>query len=358
MNKKLTLVLILVLVGATSVFAAPPEISEFTIEKVLPNELQFKWQVSDNAGLKLLEIYQDGDRIYKETLTGTESENIYQIPNDDAKHKFEFVVYNQLDMKTTVTKTRGEDNTPPSVLCPSKIISNRPEFSCTTSEPTKCIVGLDQNKTSLLSSDYRTNHSINLPLVEGTNRILIKCTDAEDNVMPGFFVIEHVYDKNGPSKVSDVTSSGKRITWNAATDENGIGYYNIYDLVDIAASTLQTYWDADDESKIYYITAVDKAGNEGGRTEYNLARAVLLEGNKTAPVVEEVKKEEKANETTKFKIDIFSKEGKTVMLIIGIILVLYIALRIYQEKTDPHGLLRYIRKRRQLRTVDIKHNKK
>ncbi|MBN2420759.1 hypothetical protein JXB27_00610 [Candidatus Woesearchaeota archaeon] len=358
-NTKVFLPLVLILLVANAVFAAPPEISEFTIEKVLPQEIQFNWQVSDSAGLKLIEIYQDGERVYREDLTGTESKNMYQIHDDKAKHTFEFIIYNQLDMKTTVTKTKGGDDSPPSLFCPSKIISNKQEFSCTTSEPAKCVMGLEQNATSLVSSKYVTNHSMNASLKEGTNRIFIKCTDEEDNVMPGFFVIEYVYDRTGPSKISNAASSGNRISWSTATDQNGVEYYNIYDLTGVVASTLQTYWDADDDSKVYFISAVDKAGNEGEKTEYNLARAVLLEGNKTAKTFEDVKEtKEEIEKTASTAINLFSDEGKTVMIVIGVLIILYIGLRIYQEKTDPHGLLRYIRKRRNLRTADIKHDRK
>lgn len=85
-------------------------------------------------------------------------------------------------------------------------------------------------------------------------------------------------DTNPPTAVTNVTvtavgSSELEISWNAASDENGVAYYNVYrsenaETYELIATTTNTsYLDSGlqpNTTYYYKVTAVDVAGNEGG----------------------------------------------------------------------------------------------
>jgi hypothetical protein len=204
-----------------------------------------------------------------------------------------------------------------------------------------------------MNSQFQTEFVASLNLSEGLNRIFIQCTDQEDNTMPGFFIIEYTYDTTGPTKVSEFMNDGNKILWSASTDDSGIDHYVIYNSLKSVATTYQTYWTATTNDSIYFISAIDKAGNEGEKTEYNLGRIELL-GSEF-----EVKNESNQNVAVEIvEQNITGREGisttaKIAWISFGILLLIYFAWKAYEHKQDPHGLRHYIRNRRRMRDVEI-----
>ncbi len=203
----------------------------------------------------------------------------------------------------------------------------------------------------IFNRNYSQNITVNVSVKEGLNRIFILCEDKNENVMPGLYTVEYYYDTTSPGDVTNVTSDNRTISWNPASDENGIAYYNIYNTVGLIAMTYQTYWGITTKDNTYFVAAVDNAGNEGKRTEFNQKREELLDDEPEKEVKNE--SESITNSESGFKIRPINENERNIIITIAVIVVLYILWGIYRERKDPHGLLRYIRKRRKMRRSEI-----
>ncbi|HME87464.1 MAG TPA: hypothetical protein VKE88_03565 [Candidatus Nanoarchaeia archaeon] len=349
MRQKRLIIGILLLLNIAIAFAAP-EITSFNIKKVYPANIQFSWEISDDDGLASLEIYQDGKKIYHEALTGTKQVSLYQIMDDKKAHTFDLYVYNILNESARSTKVRSSDITAPIITAPLKISANKKSFSFVTNEPATCSNGFSDKTLTKISDEVSLNHTTTVTFREGVNRVLLTCTDQQDNVMEGFFVVEYTYDGTAPTKVTNVQSAGTKISWTAATDSSGIDHYNIYSSLTNIASTIQTYWDVSTNDSFYYIAAVDKAGNEGDKVEFNYGRGALLGDS----FIAEAATEEKEAEAPVDPSLIPEKEAPVQVPVIawsvfGVLVVLFIIWKVYEHKTDPHGLRKYIKQRRKMR---------
>ncbi len=355
-------ILVVMLLQLVAVFAAAPKIETFKLQFVLPSELQISWKVTDDDGLSRLELYQDGAQLYKEDLTGSVHASLFQVPEDNKTHVFELIVYDIFNVSTKATKTRGNDKTPPMITSSLQILSNEKNLKFTTDEPAYCKVGFEENNLVEVSNNYQTNRSVVLPFVEGSNSVFVKCNDEQDNTMTKLVTISFTLDTTAPSTVSNINylieENKTKLIWSAATDSSGIESYNIYNSLQLVATSKEASWFVNTNDSVYYISAVDKAGNEGKKEEYNLGRELLLQSDFQA-TNESDEEEIIAENATEQNV---TKEGKggiskttiTAWTLFVILLCIYIGWKIYEHKKDKHGLRKYLRQRIKLREAQFK----
>ncbi len=347
-------ILIVMLFASMSMAYALPQITSFDIKHVFPSELQVTWTVKDDIGLLRVELYKENELIYVENTAGMAHSSLYQLDDDKSNHTFKLIAYNVDEQSSVATKASDSDKKAPVVTSSSKIVSKEKILTFTTDEKAYCKVGFSEDKLIEVSNRYEVNHSISLPFNQGLNRVLVKCGDENNNEMSGFSSIEFSYDITAPGKITnikfDLDGEDKIISWDAASDNVGVAQYKIYNSAQALFTTEQTYWEVTTEDNTFFISAVDIAGNEGEKQEYNLGREVLLTSN-TSLVddkdVTVVKDTGNKNETTA-QLGA-SSVSKLAWITFGILLLIYIGWRIYDYKTDKHGLRGYMRKRRKLR---------
>jgi hypothetical protein len=346
MKKTLFLTILMITLLSSIVFAAP-FISYLKTQSVYPSNIQISWKISDDEGLSRLELWKDAKIIYKEALSGTHQTSVYQIWEDNKTHVFAIVVYNINNESNSLTRNRGSDLSPPNVTSPLKVISNKKQLDFTTNELAYCQAGFEQNQLVEVSKDYELTHSIALPFAEGQNAVFVKCSDQNDNIMVKPVIINFFLDTLMPGKVTNlnfsVNNNKIRMTWAAAKDNGGISFYNIYNSLQKIAFSSNTYWDVTTNDSFYYVTAVDKAGNEGERQEYSFRRELLLQ-----PGFEVNKNETKVKETAE-EVNETSTKGFVAWYIFGVLVIILIIWKVYEYIKDKHGFTRYLRQRRKLR---------
>ncbi len=355
-TRRLSVFLLVFLTQIAAVLAAPA-INSFKIDYSMPGEIQLSWDVNDTVNLYSIQIYQGNSQIYNTVVTGQHDEDLYQMTNDNLNHTYTIVAYDIFNYSAQKTINEIIQTNPPIVQSPLSIISNQKTYSFTTNEPAICMVGLSQsNMVKSNNGTYVQNHTIDLPFGNGQNNIFIQCIDEQNNEMNGFFVVSYIYDTTNPSAVSNITENENRLSWLPATDNNGVDYYVIYNTLGSIARTYQTYWDVTTNDSTFFISAVDKAGNEGGKTGFNMARAQLLNENYSPQNTPATQKsitsvQPNATEEQKQVSNLISEIGKIIIIIIGIIIVIFVGVRLYEHKIDPHGFRRYMKKRRKIRGV-------
>lgn len=353
----------------SSVFAAPV-IESFEIDFVFPDQIQLSWRITSANELFKLEIFEDNEFIYDEEISGTSYTSLYQLDNDGLTHEFKLVVLDIFNESAEVTGEKERDETAPKITSSLKILSSKEILEFTTDEPAICIAGLFKNEMFNVSTEFKTNHSIIFDFEEGENNVFVKCVDEEDNGME-FVTIEFTLDMTMPGKVSNINYTTENnmtiITWDEAEDDTGIAKYNIYNTLKLIDTTTKNSWIRTTEDGIYFITAVDEAGHEGEKAEFNLGRELLLESDMEDITGEAVKQEE--NKTGFFK-KLFGKKEKTEekeaedekeddsgfsaaavigLVVAGILLGCFIGYKIYEHKTDAYGLRKYLKDRRKIR---------
>lgn len=348
------IVLLLMLLG---VFAAQPEILSFRIETTVLNQTQLSWEIQDDDGLARVELYRDSDVLYARKTTGLHEINLYQTSDDGKPHTFKIIVYDIHNLTATAIKQKGINVTPPVVVIPATIISNKKTLNFNTNKKALCKVGLSDSALKPIETKYGTNHTTELQLKEGSMKIYIKCVDEEDNEMPKSVVATYIYDITSPGKVSGLTAGVENgqatLTWSAANDGNGIDHYNIYNTLKLIATSASTSWKVNTNDSFFSVSAIDKAGNEGAKEEYNVGRAVLLASNFTVQnttqnVVSQLPPTNNQTIAPKTKL---STTSKVAWSIFALLCLVFIGWKAYERKADRHGLIRYMRKRRKMRDI-------
>jgi hypothetical protein len=357
-SRQLTLVALLLLLHIASASAAP-QIDYLKAQFVYPAQIQISWKISSDDGLARLELFKDDNLIHKEKLTGTAQTSLYQIGEDNKTHEFELIVYDIFNLSTSLTKVRGSDRTPPNITSIRKILSNKKQLAFATTEPAVCLAGFEINNLVEVEEQYSVNHTITLPFVEGSNSVFVTCSDREDNQMLKPATIEYVLDMIAPTKISDPNYEiGKdvvKLRWTPAVDNNGIDHYNIYSTLQLIATSKEPSWNAVTNDSVYYISAVDKAGNEGDKTEFNAKRAVLLSSDFTVEQTEEEVLEIAPENKTITEKESPSTTSIIAWAVFGLLMVIFTGWKIYERQTDKHGLRKYLKLRRKMRDFDIKH---
>jgi hypothetical protein len=351
MNKRrfLGILAILVLLQITLVYAVP-QINYFNAKRIYPKHIELSWEANTDDGFSKIELYNDGILFHESDISGTHVVDLYQIYDDGARHTFKIVLFDLLGGSAEQERNFGGDSKPPVVDAPSELISKSSDFAFTTNEKSTCMVGLHENSTSLISPVSSTSHNLSLSIQEGLNRIYIRCTDEEGNIMSGFYITEFTYDKTSPGKVSNLKfdTDSNRLSWDAASDNLDVDHYVISNSFEAVAETQQTYFDVTSNESMLYVHAVDEAGNEGQKSEYNIGRDLLLKSTGPAAVEKETEKETKETSDGPSTISIVA------WITFGILLLGFIAWKVYEYKTDRHGLMRYMNKRRRMRSFQTR----
>ncbi|MEK6886565.1 MAG: hypothetical protein AABW88_01915 [Nanoarchaeota archaeon] len=358
MNRRLLSVFVLVILLQITVVFAAPVINSLITKFVYPNHIQIEWDISSTFELRSLELFKDKELIYYIPITGTKNTGMYQTPNDNRTHTFKIIVYDANNESVTFSEKTVIDREAPEITSSNRVISNKKEFVFETNELAYCIAGLKSSSMKPVSKNYEINHTVKLNFTEGSNNVLVKCVDKGENEMSDSISMTFILDTTKPTKVSSINiSKGEnKLIWAVATDTNGIANYNIGNINGKIATINTNSWIATTNDSVFYISAVDKAGNEGEKEEYNYKRAVLLssefvpEKEKGTPVKTVV--EGKSIEFPDITI------SKKVWIAFGVLAVIFVAWKIYEHKTDRHGLRRYLRHRRKMRDVDLSHFKK
>ncbi len=349
-KRKLAGILGILVCSVMIAYALSPQITSFDVKRTFPDQVQVSWEIESDQGLDHLEVYQDSELLHREQLTGTHQISLYQTKDDGLQHTFKLIVYDLVNLSSEASKTYGGDSKAPVVNSPSKIYSNSKVLMFTTDEPASCKAGFSETSLVATEAILQQNHSIELPFAEGLNRVFVKCSDAQDNLMQGFFQIEFVYDVTPPSAVSTLKYESiddkARITWAAATDNNGIDHYNIYNTIKSIASTQQLFWEVSTDDSLFSVTAVDLAGNEGPKTDYNLKRDQLLASDAGTTATE-------TNPAPPKESKPLSKTAKWAWITFGILVALFVLFKIYEYQNDKHGLRRYLKHRRKMREFDV-----
>ena len=340
------LILLVFLVQITAVFAMPV-IESFQVQFAYPNQVQLVWRISDSTGLSRIELYKEAKLIYKQDISGTKEANTYQVPDDGQKHFFEIKVYNEDGEVASELKQGGGDKTPPNITGPNKVFSNVKELNFKTTEPATCKAGLSQTSLINVSTDFQENHVAKLSFSEGSNKVYVKCADEAHNEMPKFGIIELVIDSIKPGKPGNFTSvvnnGNIKLGWSAVSDASGIDHYTISNSLKQLATVNTNSWDVTTNDSIYFVSAVDKAGNEGEKAEYGLKRDLLLKSDlKSATEDKEVKSENTTADDGK-GISTTSIIAWTAFAVLVLVLVVW---KISEHKSDKHGLNRYLSHRR------------
>lgn len=347
----LGIIILIILIQMTAVFAAPV-VNSFTTKFVYPDHIQLEWSISSAAGLRDLEIFKDKEPIYYTQITGTQHTGMYQTPNDNRTHIFSIVVYDITNSSAEKSEKSVNDNEAPKIISSSKVISNQNQFVFVTNEPSYCIAGFRQKNMTPISKLYEIEHTVKLSFVQGSNTVLIQCVDKRENEMESFVSMMFVLDTTKPGKVSNIAfskeGSSNKLTWDAAADANGIQSYNIYNIIEKITNVNTNSWIVTTNDSVFYISAVDKAGNEGEKEQYDYKRALLLSSDfKPEPAKKEINETKTVVEWKSLIPDI--KVGKSIWIAIAAIIVIFIAWKIYEYKTDRHGLRRYLRQRKKMR---------
>ncbi len=344
MRKGVVILALIIMLQASIVFAAPV-IESFKLQFVFPSQIQVLWKVNDSIGLKRIELYKDQKLIYKEDTKGTREVNLFQLGDDNMTHVYDFYVYNTLNESAKISKMGGGDQKPP-VISPLTIISNNKDVIFNTSEPATCKAGLTNESLSDIDKTLQIDHNASSFLLnEGSTKVYVVCHDELDNYNLIPDVIDFTFDITKPSKVSNVAYADNRITWTSATDSNGILNYKIYNSLKNIETTTNNYWDVSTNDSIYYISAIDNAGNEGDKEEFNVGREILLKSTPKPNTTEKpvVNKNETGGAGN------ISTTSIIAWTIFGVLLLIFIGWKIYEHKTDRHGLRRYLKERRKMR---------
>ena len=340
------LVLLVFLAQITAVFAMPV-IDSFQVQFAYPNQVQLTWRISDSVGLSRVELYKEAKLVYKQDISGTKETNTYQIPDDGQKHFFEIKVYNTDGEVASELKQGGGDKVAPNVTSPSKVFSNVKELNFKTTELATCKAGLTQTNLANVSINYQTDHTAKLSFNEESNKVYIKCADEAHNEMPKFAVIEFVVDSVKPDKPENFSFSVNndviRLSWGAVTDASGIDHYTIYSSLKQLAASNNNYWDVSTNDSIYFVSAVDKAGNEGEKAEYGLKRELLLKSDLKPAAEDKIPKTENATVSDGKGVSTTSIISWTAFAVLALVLITW---KIYERKSDKHGLNRYLTHRR------------
>ncbi|MBS3115555.1 hypothetical protein J4482_02885 [Candidatus Woesearchaeota archaeon] len=346
-QRLLSVFVLVILLQITAVFAAPV-VNSFTTKFVYPNHIQIEWDVSSTFDMRTLELYKDSELLYYLPLTGTQSTSMYQTPNDNKTHTFKIVVYDTTNASVEFSEKTEVDDEAPEIISPDNAITNKNEFVFETNEPAYCIAGFKSSSMTPVSKNYEINHTVKLNFTEGTNNILVKCIDKMENEMGSSVSMRFILDITKPGKVSSINLSKEenKLIWTAATDANGIASYNIGNINGKIASVNTNSWTVTVNDSVFYVSAVDKAGNEGEKEEYNYRRALLLSSDfvpekESAPVKTIVEKKSlKIPDVT---------VSRAAWIAFGVLAVIFAFWKIYEHKTDKHGLRRYLRERKKMR---------
>jgi hypothetical protein len=351
---------LLVLIQMAVVFAVP-QIEELKAQFVFPAQIQVSWKINSDIELSRLELFKDNALIYEEDLSGLKSTGLYQLGEDNKTHTFKLIVYDISNMSTSATKIRSNDKIPPEIVDPKKIISNQKTLVFTTNEPASCKAGFEANNLVEVSKEFSINHSIKLPFIEGSNKVLVLCKDEQENTMLKAATIDFMLDTIFPTKVSNILYVTKNNTttlmWTPAADTgSGVDHYNIYTSLQQIATSTAASWDITTNDTLFYVSAVDKAGNEGDKVEYNYKRATLLAPNAEVEAESDdtVVIDINAEENTTEKGAGVSQATIIAWIIFGILVAIFTGWKVYEYKTDKHGLRRYLKQRRKMRDFEVK----
>lgn len=353
------------------VFAAdsePPVITAFDVKPTAIGHLLITWTIDDDGGLDSYFLYKDDILLHSDLyLTGMHMTDFYQDSSFIVGRDYEFklVVIDMANNSIQETIELSSDADDPEITSELNIVSNKKILKLTTDENAYCLFGYSPAEIDiiLIEETAKKDHKVTLPLVtEGDNLVYIKCEDEFNNEMSSFVVLAFEYDLTDPTKIKDLNytiQSGKvQLEWSVANDKNGIAQYNIYDDQDeIIDSTSATIWiDSDKERTRYYIAAVDKAGNEGGKTRIDVSQVI---DDEEEIVVEEEEEEEEVvdeeeEETDEEKTSTIIKVTVISWIIFGILLICFIAWKVYESNTDRHGLRKYMTKRRRVRNFRVR----
>lgn len=355
MKTTIGILCLLIILQSAPVFAVP-SIERFNIDYIYPKNIQISWAVNDERGLDRVEIFKDSKLVFKLKINGTHNSDTYQTSDDDSDHLYDFYVYDISNTSSKRSKIKGEDRFIPSIDFVSPYTNSRSVFF-TTNEKTHCRIGLDLDHMLPVNDQFEINHTSEFTLNQGLNYLFVTCEDFQDN--KNSTRIQVIYDTTTPSKIGNVTKTNLVLTWPAATDSNGISHYNIYSDIKLITTTKTNSWTINTEDDLIYIAAVDNAGNEGEKTEYNLGRQNLLTKNVSEkPVITtEVKtivETEPIKEPTPKKE--MSSTTKIAWAIFAVLFIIYLIWKLIENRTDKHGLNKYISKRRKIRDLDVRRH--
>ena len=356
--KRLILVFLMLIPIVMAVDSTPPVINSFEVKPVPNSILQVSWSIDDDQGLARYFVYRDSNLLQTKTVTGTHYVDVYQdssfIGGNDYEYKL--IVFDQANNSDEQSYLISSDTSAPKIVSDIVIVSNKKKLYVETNEDAFCEFGYSPIDNILIESEAQTTHDVIISLItEGSNSIYVKCSDIFNNEMSSYTIIDYGYDITDPGKVKNAEYSiedGKvRVEWEEATDKNGISQYNIYDDQDeLIDSTSGTIWISSNSNMTrYYITAVDSAGNEGGKVRIDVENVeeVVEESN----VTEEV--EETVVEDPKESVDI-GKVALISWIVFGVLLIFFVIFMIIRIRSDRHGLRSYMARRRRLRNFRVR----
>ncbi len=273
MMKRLILLSLITLISINIAFA-DPAIDSFKGKSILGGIVELSWTVSDAAdSLDYLELYRGSEFIKQFDLTGGKFSDIYNdrsaTPGDTYDYKI--IVYNTNGNKVESQIQVVVDATPPKLTSPKQIITNQKTITIETDENTICIGGFKGSNLTLLEGSEKS-HPLSAEFVDGQNIVSVVCSDESSNEFAAPEDLTVIYDTAKPSKPSlnvNVEGSTAKLSWDAASDQNGINKYNVYrssgdGVFDEIASVTESHYEeaAQSGSVQYVVGAMDNAGNE------------------------------------------------------------------------------------------------
>ncbi|MFC1727929.1 hypothetical protein ACFLZ7_00505 [Nanoarchaeota archaeon] len=364
--KSLILVFLMLIPLVAALDSEPPVVTSFNVKPTAVGYLLITWTLDDNAGLGSFSLYRDGVLLTHHKITGAHLTDLYQDSSFLAGNDYEYkmVVFDQANNSVEETVSLSSDTDSPEIETDDEIISNKKILNIETDEEAYCLFGYSPSSDGiiLIEETAKKDHKVTLPLItEGSNPIYIKCEDEFNNEMSSFYIITFEYDITDPTKIKNenysITGGKVQLEWDSADDENEISYYNIYDDQDelIDSTSAKIWMDPDQSRTKYYVAAVDMAGNEGGKTRIDVDSELVVEEPEEEveeepeeEVEEEPEEEEEGDGSSIVKITVIS------WIVFGLLLIGFGIWKIYEHRTDRHGLKSYMTRRRRVRNFRIR----